>query len=210
MHPKIFRIGQIYGWDSKWYSKRKNYPALLREDILIKGFLKKILKDAGIDSVIVERTQNSLTIVIAAAKPGFIIGRGGVGAEELKKKIIGKFFKGKKINLNLNIVEVAKPSLSSNVVLRDVVDELEKRTPFKRVMKRTIVRVSQGGARGVKVMISGRLDGNEIARSEARVWGEIPLQTLRADIDYSQGTAQTIYGVLGVKIWIYKGEVFEK
>lgn len=209
VHPKIFRTGQsqIYTWDSKWFAK-KDYAARLKQDILIKEFLRKTLKEAAVAKIDIERTANALTIVIHSAKPGVIIGHAGVGVEELKKKIKEKFL-DKKTTLNLNVCEVQNPSLSAQVVLQSMIADLERRVPFRRVMKQTIARVERAGAKGVKVIVSGRLDGAEIARDEMLTRGKIPLHTLRADIDYASGTAFTIYGAIGIKLWIYKGEVFK-
>ncbi len=208
VHPKSFRLATIYSSDSKWFS-RKRYADFLRQDVLIKGFLKGILKEAGLDSIQVERGANEMTITLLVAKPGLIIGRGGVGAEELRKKIQKKFFTKEKLNVRLNIQEVSKPQLSATIVAQHIAAELEKRLPFRRVLKQTVEKVRQAGAGGVKIMVSGRLDGSEIARREKLTEGKLPLQNLRADIDYAQSIAQMTYGVLGIKIWIYRGEIFK-
>jgi len=208
VNPKIFRTGNLYGWTSKWISK-KDYRRFLREDVLIKKYLKKELKDAGVDKVEVERSPNLITIVIHAAKPGLIIGRGGQGAEELKGKVKAKFLHPK-ANLNINIQEVERPNLSAEVVLGQMIADIEKRIPYRRVMKQAIGRIERAGALGVKVKMGGRLDGVEIARQETLTSGKLPLHTLRADIDYSRGVARTTYGAVGIKVWIYKGEVFDK
>lgn len=210
VHPKIFRIGQnqIYTWESKWFSK-KNYVSYLKQDILIKRFFKKALKEASIAKIEIERTANVVTIIIHSAKPGLIIGHAGKGIEELRKKIKDEFL-DKKTILNINVQEVQNPSLSAEVVLGAMIADIEKRVPFRRVMKQTISRVERAGAKGVKVIVSGRLDGAEIARDEMLASGKIPLHTLRADIDYANGRAATIYGAIGIKIWIFKGEVFAK
>lgn len=209
VNPKIFRTGesQIYTWNSKWFAK-KDYVARLRQDVTIRDFVKKTLKDAAVAKIEIERTANAVTIVIHSAKPGLIIGRAGTGIEDLRKKIKDKFL-DKKSALNLNVQEVSSPSLASEVVLQGIIADIEKRVPFRRVMKQTISRVERAGAKGVKVVVSGRLDGAEIAREETLSWGKIPLHTLRADIDYASGPAFTIYGAVGIKVWIYKGEVFK-
>lgn len=215
VHPRIFRIKQLYTWDSRWFSE-KNYSTRLRQDIMIQDFLKTELKDALVDKIEIDRAANSLTINIHAAKPGIIIGRAGVGAEELKKKIINKFLKKKmipgqgKLNLNINIQEVAKPNLSAAIVMQSIIADLEKRIPFRRTMKQMIGKVEKTEAKGIKITLSGRLDGAEIARRETMVSGRIPRHNLRADIDYAAAPARTIYGAVGVKVWIYRGEVFEK
>jgi len=206
VNPKAFRLGVVTDWNSKWFSK-KNYDVQLREDITIRKFLEKELRQAAIDSIIIERTAANLNVNIFTGKPGVIIGRGGTGAEELKKKIKKQFFASKKVSINLNIKEVSKPALSARIVMMDIIFDLEKRVPFRRAVKGAIGRVERAGAKGVKVIVGGRLNGAEIARSENFSSGSIPLHTLRADIDYCRGAAHTIYGAIGVKVWIYKGEV---
>lgn len=206
MHPKIFRVGQIYTWSSRWFSRKNSYQKLLKQDIEIKEFLKSKLKDAGVAQIETERSASNLMINIYAAKPGVVIGRGGSGIEELKKTLKDKFLK--KENLNINIYEVEKPVLSSPIVLQGMIADLEKRIPYRRVLKQTLNRVERAGAIGAKVCASGRLDGVEIARVEKLSFGRLPLQNLRADIDYAFGEAHTIYGKIGVKVWIYKGDVF--
>jgi len=209
VNPKIFRTGesQIYTWNSKWFAK-KDYVARLRQDVTIRDFVKKTLKDAAVAKIEIERTANAVTIIIHSAKPGLIIGHAGTGIEDLRKKIKDKFL-DKKSAFNLNVQEVSSPSLSSEIVLQGIIADIEKRVPFRRVMKQTISRVERAGAKGVKVVVSGRLDGAEIAREETLAWGKIPLHTLRADIDYASGPAFTIYGAIGIKVWIYKGEIFK-
>jgi small subunit ribosomal protein S3 len=209
VHPKIFRTGQsqIYTWNSKWFAK-KDYVARLRQDVGIRNFLKKVLKEAAVAKIEIERTANSVTVVIHSAKPGLIIGHAGTGIEDLRKKIKEKFL-DKKTTLNLNVQEVQNPSTSAEVVLQIMIADIEKRVPFRRVLKQALGRVERAGAKGVKVVASGRLGGAEIAREESLSWGKIPLHTLRADIDYASGAAFTIYGTVGLKVWIYKGEVFK-
>jgi len=209
VHPKIFRTGesQIYTWNSKWFSK-KDYVARLRQDVDIRIFLKKALKEAAVAKIEIERTANAVTVIIHSAKPGLIIGHAGTGIEDLRKKIKDKFL-DKKATLNLNVQEVQNPSTSAEIVLQVMIADIEKRIPFRRVLKQAVGRVERAGAKGVKVVASGRLDGAEIAREETLSWGKIPLHTLRADIDYAGGAAFTIYGAVGIKVWIYKGEVFK-
>jgi len=209
VHPRIFRTGVIYGWSSKWFGSRRTLPGLLRGDAHIREFLAKKLKDAAVDRVDIERTARAITVTVHSAKPGMIIGRGGAGVEDLKKqlkKIVGQT--DEKLNFNLNIIEVTKPSLSANIILQSMIVDIEKRVRFRRVLKMHIDRVQKAGAKGVKLVISGRLNGAEIARVEKLSWGSIPLQNLRADIDYANGFARTIYGAIGIKVWIYRGEVF--
>ena len=209
VHPKVFRISTIRGWDSNWFSK-KDFPRLLEEDHKIRTFLVKKLKDAAVDRVVIERSPQSVTATIHSAKPGFIIGRSGAGIEELKKKLMWKHFRGKKININLNVQEVSKPSLSACIVGQQIRDDIEKRLPFRRAMKQDIERVMKANAKGVKVAVAGRLNGADIARTETLSQGCIPLHNLRADIDFARVRAWTTYGVIGIKIWINRGEVFEK
>ncbi|OGY46616.1 MAG: 30S ribosomal protein S3 [Candidatus Buchananbacteria bacterium RIFCSPHIGHO2_01_FULL_47_11b] len=206
VHPRAFRIGTLYGWNSKWFGRR-NFPELLKQDIGIRKFLKKELKDAAVARVEIDRSANSITITIHTAKPGIIIGRGGQGVEELKKKIKREFIKDKTA-LSLNIQEVANPNLSAELVVQSMIADLEKRMPFRRVLKQSLGRVERTEAKGVKVTVAGRLNGAEIARTESLSSGSLPLHTLRADIDYSRGVARTTYGAIGVKVWIYKGEKF--
>ncbi|MCX6785290.1 MAG: 30S ribosomal protein S3 [Candidatus Komeilibacteria bacterium] len=209
VNPKGFRLGQSITWSSRWFSKKK-YPEMLREDILIKKFLAVKLKEAVLDKIDIERTPAEITIIITAARPGVIIGRGGAGIEEIKKAVSEKFLKNVKQNVKVNIQEVDNPNLSAPAIIHFIIADIEKRMPFRRVMKQSIERVKKAGALGVKVRISGRLNGAEIARTETLSEGKVPLHTLRANIDYSRGTARTTYGAIGVKVWIYKGEVFEK
>jgi len=210
VNPKIFRIGTIFGWDSKWFN-RKDYKKFLQQDVEMREYLRKELKEAQVDRIEIERggTNNALTITVHSGKPGVIIGRAGAGIEELKKRLKTKFFAGKKVNLNLNVVEVSHPSLSANIVMQQMIADLEKRMPFRRILKTTIERVQKAGALGVKVAVSGRLNGAEIARREMLSWGSVPLQNLRADINYAADFARTMFGTIGVKVWIYRGEVFE-
>jgi len=206
VNPKVFRIGITTTWNSRWYAD-KDYASQLQEDVKIRKFLETELRNASLDNVVIERTATNLNINISSGKPGVIIGRGGEGVENLKKKIKSKFFGSKKISINLNIKEVQKPALSSRIVMQDIIADLEKRVPFRRAVKSSINRVDRAGAKGVKVIVSGRLNGVEIARTETFASGSIPLHTLRADIDYCRAAARTIYGAIGVKVWIYKGDI---
>lgn len=208
VHPKIFRIGEHYTWSSKWFSK-KGYAKLLEQDILIRKFIKKELKSAAVADVEIERYANAITVIIHSGKPGIIIGRGGQGVEELKKKIKLKFL-GPKATININIQEVSNPNLSAELVVQSIAADLEKRMPYRRVMKQAISRIEKTSAKGVKIIVAGRLNGSDIARTEMLASGSLPLHTIRADIDYARGVARTIYGAIGVKVWIYKGEIFKK
>lgn len=208
INPKLFRLGLSENWRSRWYAGR-DYVEFLRQDITIRKFLNTKLKDSGIDKIEIERNRGEMTINILAAKPGLIIGRGGSGIEDLKKQVLAKFI-DRNTKLQINITELSNPSLSSAVIVRSVADDLERRIPFRRVMKQNIDKVMKAGAKGVKILVSGRLNGVDIARREKLVEGTIPVSTLRADVDYSRGVATTTYGVIGIKIWIYKGEYFVK
>ncbi|MBN2884416.1 30S ribosomal protein S3 [Patescibacteria group bacterium] len=211
VNPKVMRLGITKTWPSIWFESGNNYIKNIQQDIVIRKFLIRTMREAGIDRVEIIRSLNKITIDIWTAKPGLIIGRGGNGVEELKKSIHDKFLKNFRMGeINLNIKEVSRPQLSAQIAVQGVITDLEKRMPFRKVMKQLIGRVERAGALGVKVEISGRLNGAEIARTEKLVSGKVPLQTLRADIDYARGAAATTYGTIGVKVWIYKGEVFEK
>ncbi|MFW5888182.1 MAG: 30S ribosomal protein S3 [Patescibacteria group bacterium] len=213
INPKVFRTGVIRTWPSIWFKSGQNYINSLQQDTGLRKYLKKTLREAGIDEVRVERDSKKISIDIHTAKPGLIIGRGGAGIEELKKKIHGKFFpqpSGVRLSdININIKEVSRPNLSAEIVLQSMILDLEKRVPYKKVMKQTADRIQRAGALGVRIIVSGRLNGAEIARSEKVTMGKVPLQTLRADVDYARSHANTPYGAIGIKVWIYKGEVFE-
>jgi len=206
VNPKIIRIGLTQDWLSKWFV-RKNYADTVRQDVVIRKYIKVKLKGCGIEKIEIERSTNELVLNITCAKPGIIIGRGGAGIEDLKQEIIKKFINDKK-GIKINIQDVGNPNLSAPVVLESLILDIEKRMPFRRVMKQSIDRVMKAGALGIKIVMSGRLNGVEIARTETLAQGKIPLHTFRADIDYSRGVARTTYGAIGIKVWIYKGEVF--
>ncbi len=206
VHPRIHRTQVIYTWDSKWFSKN-DYATCSQQDVLIRDYLAKKFKDAHIDAVQVERGPNTLTITILAAKPGFIIGRGGKGLDDVRKHIERSILK-MKLRAKINVQEVRSPALSSEVVAQTIISDIERRMPFRRVMKQTIERVMKAGAQGVKIAMAGRLNGVEIARREKLSSGKIPLITFRSDIDYACREAQTMYGKIGVKVWIYHGQVF--
>ena len=168
------------------------------------------MSKAGVIEVEIERFANSVKIIISTIRPGFIIGRGGQGIEEWKQKIREKFFPQKNINLDVSVQEVKNSGLSAKATAQAIIDDVEKRLPYRRVMKRAIDQAKKSGAKGVKVKMAGRLGGVEIARRETLGWGKVPLHTMRADIDYAQETAFTTYGTVGIKVWIYKGEIFNK
>lgn len=210
VHPRGFRIGTTRGWDGAWFANSKLFQFLLKEDVLIREFLKKQLKEALIDRIEVERSRQDLKIWIHSAKPGIVIGRAGAGIEELVKKLKQEFFRGKRVNISINVKELQRPSLSAEVVAQQIATDIEKRMPFRRVMKMAIERVMKAGALGVKVRLSGRLNGADIARREGIAQGKTPLHTLRSDIDFASVPARTIWGAIGVKVWINRGEVFDE
>lgn len=210
VNPKLFRTGIIFSWDSKWFARDARYVTWLREDLEMKKFLLKELAAASVAKIEIERTSSVISILIHTAKPGVVIGRQGAGVEELKKKLQQKFFGSKKVTLKINIIEVDSPALNSQLVLRGMIEDIEKRMPYRRVLRTAVDRVQKAGATGVKVLIGGRLNGAEIANREKLVWGKVPLHTLRANIDYSRGTARTVAGAIGIKVWIYKGEIFNE
>ena len=211
VNPKILRMGITKTWQSLWFEKGDKYIKNIKQDIGVRRYMIKEFKEAGIDQVEIVRSINKMDINITTAKPGLIIGRGGNGAEELKKKLHDKFLKNFRLGeINLNIKEFSRPNLSSQIMVQSMILDIEKRLPFRKVMKQTLGKIERAGALGAKIVVSGRLNGAEIARTEKLVWGKVPLQTLRADIDYARGAAHTTYGAIGIKVWIYKGEVFEK
>jgi small subunit ribosomal protein S3 len=202
VNPHGFRLGVIKTWDAKWYAD-KDYAKNLHEDIKIREALKAKLFATGVSRIEIERAANRVKIVIHTAKPGMVIGRGGAGIEELKK--ILKRLTDKTIDIN--IAEVKQPELDATLVAENIAAQLERRIAFRRAMKQSVSRTMRMGAKGIKVLCGGRLGGAEIARSEGTRDGSIPLHTLRADIDYGTAEAHTTYGRIGVKVWIYKGEV---
>lgn len=208
VNPIIFRIGVIRESNSKWFANKK-FAKYLQQDVRIREFLKKKLKEARVARIEIERSAQSIKVTIYTSRPGVVIGRGGAGIENLKKELRNLFVADKKINLNISIQEVEKPDLEAELVLQNMIEQVEKRVPYRRVMKRGIESMMRAGAQGAKIIMSGRLNGVEIARTENLVQGKIPLHTIRADIDYTRGTASTTYGSIGVKVWIYKGLVFK-
>ena len=211
VNPKILRMGVTKTWPSLWFETGDKYIRNVRQDVGVRKYLIKEFKEAGVDKVEIVRSINKMEINITTAKPGVIIGRGGNGAEELKKKLHVKFLKTFRMGeINLNIKECNRPNLSAQITVQSMILDIEKRLPFRKVMKQSLGKIERAGALGAKIVIAGRLNGAEIARTEKLVWGKVPLQTLRADIDYARGAAHTTYGAIGIKVWIYKGEVFAK
>jgi small subunit ribosomal protein S3 len=202
VNPHGLRVGIVKDWDAKWYAD-KDYAANLHEDVKIRNFLKKTLFIAGISRIEIERTNKRIKLVIHTAKPGMVIGRGGAGIEDIRKAL--KRFTDKQIDVN--IAEIKQADMDAVLVAENIAGQLERRIGFRRAMKQAVGRTMRLGANGIKVMVSGRLGGAEIARSESYREGSIPLHTLRANIDYGTAEAHTTYGCIGVKVWIYKGEV---
>ena len=202
VNPHGLRVGIVKDWDAKWYAD-KDYAANLHEDVLIRNFLKKTLFIAGISRIEIERINKRIKLTIHTAKPGMVIGRGGAGIEDIRKAL--KRFTDKQIDVN--IAEIKQADMDSVLVAENIANQLERRIGFRRAMKRAVGRTMRLGAKGIKIMVSGRLGGAEIARSESYREGSIPLHTLRANIDYGTAEAHTTYGCIGIKVWIYKGEV---
>lgn len=208
INPTSLRLKITDTWKSRWFSK-DHFAKQLEEDVKIREYLEKHLKTAGLVRIDIERfNDGGITVVIKTTKPGLIIGKGGAGIEELKKKIKQKL--GLKQDLKVNIEEVRDINLQAQVVANTIAEQIEKRVAFRRLMKQALEQVMNAGARGVKVAIGGRLNGAEIARTEHLSAGKIPLHTLRANIDFARATAFTTYGTVGVKVWIYKGDIFDK
>jgi small subunit ribosomal protein S3 len=203
VNPHGLRVGVIKDWDSRWYANSKDFGDTLVEDYNIRKFIKNKLYLAGIPKVEIERDAKRIRINIFCAKPGMVIGKGGAEIEKLRKECEDRLGK----TVVLNIVEVKRPDLNAQLVAENIASQLERRVSFRRALKQSIGRTMKEGARGIKAQVSGRLGGAEIARTEQYHEGTIPLQTIRADIDYGFAEAHTTYGRLGVKIWIYKGEV---
>ena len=203
VNPHGLRVGVISDWDSRWYAKNEKVGDLLVEDYKIRNYLKDLLFAAGVPKIEIERSPAKVRVFIHCARPGIVIGRGGADIEKLRldlEKLIGK-------SVAVNIVEVRNPDLNAQLVAESIAAALEKRTSFRRAMKQAMGRATKAGARGIKTCVSGRLGGAEIARTETYHEGTIPLQTLRADIDYGFAEAKTTYGRIGCKVWIYRGEI---
>ena len=206
VNPHGARVGVILDWSTKWYAGKKDFSNNLIEDYKLRKMLKEKLDASGVSSIDIERSASKVTVTIHTAKPGIVIGRGGAGVEALKKEI--EAFTGKAVSLN--IMEIKLPDADAQLVAENIAQQLEKRVSFRRAMKQTIGRaMKKPGVKGIKTKVSGRLGGADIARSEGYHEGSIPLQTLRADIDYGFAEAKTTYGRIGVKVWIYKGQVLQ-
>ncbi len=207
VHPKIYRIPHMYGWDSKWFAKKGQMSVMLERDTKIREYLLVKLKEALIDAIGIECNAKEVKIIILAGKPGVIIGRGGKGLEEVRKYIERQILQFK-LKVDINVQEVRQSALSAPIVAQSVASEIERRMPFRRVMKQSIEKVMNAGAKGIKICLAGRLNGVEIARTEKLSAGKMSLITLRSEVDYAFIEANTIYGKIGVKVWIYKGEAF--
>lgn len=202
-HPTGFRVGIIQPWVSTWYAKVKDYAGFVAEDAKIRKYVKKKLYTAGVSRILIDRKAQSTTITVVTAKPGIVVGRGGQGIDDLKKDV-SKYLNKPVI---INVVEVARIDADAQLVSEAIALQLEKRVAFRRAMKQAMQRTMRAGVQGIKVMVSGRLGGAEIARSEWAKEGRIPLQTLRADVDYGFAEADTIMGKIGVKVWVFKGNL---
>ncbi|MBQ6517006.1 30S ribosomal protein S3 [bacterium] len=202
-HPNGFRVGIIKPWTSTWYAKIKDYAGFVAEDAKIRKFIKKKLYAAGVSRILIDRKSQNTIITVVTAKPGIVVGRGGQGIDELKQEV-SKYL-GKMVVIN--VVEVARIDVDAQLVSEAIAQQLEKRVAFRRAMKQAMQRTMRAGAQGIKVMVSGRLGGAEIARSEWAKEGRIPLQTLRADVDYGFAEADTMMGKIGVKVWVFKGNL---
>lgn len=207
VNPHGLRVGVIKDWDTKWYADKKNFALYLKEDYEIRKYIKTTYFQSAISSIKIDRIVNKVTITIYTGKPGNLIGVKGSGIDAIKKGI-AKICKGKAIFVNVS--EIKKVDADAQLMAESVADQLEKRASFRRCMKQAISKAMKVGAKGVKIMLSGRLDGAEIARSEQYHEGSIPLQTIRADIDYGFSEAHTTFGIIGVKVWVYRGEVIGK
>ncbi|MDD5017024.1 MAG: 30S ribosomal protein S3 [Eubacteriales bacterium] len=203
VNPHGMRVGIIKDWNARWFARKGEFAVNIKEDNVIRKQLKKQLYPAGVSRIETERAANKLTVNIYTAKPGIVIGKGGQGVEILKKQLAKQTGK----SIVLNIIEIKRPDIEAQLVAENIASQLERRISFRRAMKQCIGRAMKGGALGIKAMCSGRLGGAEIARSEKYHDGSIPLQTIRADIDYGFAEANTTYGKIGCKVWIYKGEI---
>lgn len=206
VHPYGLRLGIVKGWKSQWFADKKTYTDFLHEDFKIRKYIKKALAQAAVADITIERAANRLRIKIHSARPGVIIGRRGAEIDKLKEELQGITQK----EIFIDIAEVKNPNISSQLVAENIAFQIEKRIPFRRAMKKAVQTAMQSGAGGIKIACSGRLGGAEIARREGYKEGKVPLHTLRADIDYGFAEALTTYGLIGVKVWIYKGEIIRK
>ncbi|MCI0183841.1 MAG: 30S ribosomal protein S3 [Acidibacillus sp.] len=203
VHPIGMRIGIIRDWESKWFANKKEYRGLLHEDLKVRQFVLKRLKDAAVSRVGIERSANRLNVTVHTAKPGMVIGKGGSEVDTLRNQLSS--LTGKRVHISINEIKIA--DLDAKLVADNIALQLERRVAFRRAMKQAMQRTLRAGAKGIKVQVSGRLAGADIARNEGYSEGTVPLHTLRADIDYALSEAATTYGRIGVKVWIYRGEI---
>lgn len=209
VHPTGIRLGIVKDWSSKWYANTQMFPEYVRQDYELREFIKKKLKDASVSQINIERPAKKANITILTARPGIVIGKKGEDIEKLRAEVAQRL--RMQINdVRINISEVRKPELDAQLVAEGIAQQLERRVMFRRAMKRAVTNTMRVGAQGIKVKVGGRLNGAEIARSEWYREGRVPLHTLRADIDYGFAEAMTTYGVIGVKVWIFKGEIYDK
>ena len=209
VNPIGIRLGITRDWSSRWYADTKNFPAYILSDWRVREFLRKKLADASVSRIHIERAARKANITIHTARPGVVIGRKGEDIEKLRVEV-AKLLKMTVQDVRLNIAEIRKPELDAQLVAESIAQQIEKRVMFRRAMKRAVTNTMRSGALGVKVRVAGRLNGGEIARSEWTREGRIPLHTFRAEIDYGLAEARTTYGVIGVKVWVFKGEVFDR
>lgn len=203
IHPKGLRLGIVADWDAKWFADKKSFKDTLLEDVKVRNFVQDRLRNASVARLEIERAANRLRLTVHTAKPGMVIGRGGTGVEALRKELVDLT----KRQVAINIIEIKSPELDSQLVAENIAQALERRISARRAMKNAVMRAMRMGARGVRVLVGGRLSGAEMARRERSWQGSVPLHTLRADIDYGASEARTTYGRIGVKVWIYKGEI---
>lgn len=204
IHPIGFRLSVQKNWSSRWYANSKNFPEMLQSDIKVREFLNKKLASAAVSKIIIERPAKNAKITIHSARPGVVIGKKGEDIESLRSALQGLMG----VPVHLNIEEVRKPEIDATLIAQSIAQQLEKRVMFRRAMKRAMQNAMRLGAQGIKIMSSGRLNGIEIARTEWYREGRVPLHTLRADIDYGVAEASTTYGIIGIKVWVFKGEIF--
>ena len=209
VHPTGIRLGIVKDWTSKWYADSRTFPEYVRLDYKVREFIKKKLKDASVSQILIERPAKKANITINTARPGIVIGKKGEDIEKLRFEV-AKIIEMPIHDVRINIAEVRKPELDAQLVAEGIAQQLERRVMFRRAMKRAVTNTMRVGAEGIKVKVGGRLNGAEIARSEWYHEGRVPLHTFRADIDYGFSEAHTTYGVIGVKVWIFKGEIFDK
>src|ERR1700676_4985104 len=209
VNPIGIRLGITRDWTSKWYASKKQFPLLVHTDFRVREFLKKKLADASVSRILIERAAKKVNITIQTARPGIVIGKKGEDIEKLRGET-AKLLDMAMLDVRLNISEIRKPELDAQLVAESIAQQIEKRVMFRRAMKRAVMSTMRSGALGIKVRMSGRLNGSEIARTEWYREGRVPLHTFRADIDYGLAEAKTTYGVIGIKVWVFKGEVFDQ